>query len=422
MNINKTSNGTASWKSSLGLLFLLLANALAAAADLTGSAPFDENMSAYAKTAPSGVVADLERKLENGTVTLATNPTNGYLESLLHELNVPSSSQLLVASKTSPNKALISPKNPRALYFNESVYLAYVPGAPLIELAAADPKLGVVFYTLEQKTDKTPRFHRDNRCLECHASAKTMNVPGFLVRSFNTMADGEVDLLSGIMVDHRTPIADRWGGYYVTGTLGNQTHRGNIFATDAAHPAGESSAHRDVVDLSEFLSTSRYPEKGSDVVALMVLEHQIHMQNLLTRISCTATQSTDIHSAYPEIEAALQYLLFIDEAALHGPVQGTSGFQKTFTQYIPKDNTGRSLGEFNLQTRLFKYPCSYMIYSPAFAALPAPAKAHFYRRLWQILSGEDTSAAFQHLSADDRKSIREILLATKKDLPIYWRL
>ena len=411
------------------ILFFLLGFAIiespgiVAADESKPPAEFDGGILAYASTEASGAVAELQRKIDGGMVKLAFQTTNGYLESLLRELRLAPSSQLLVASKTSPNRDLISPKNPRALYFNESVYIAYVPGAPLLELAATDARLGVVFYTLDQKPDVRPRLQRDNRCLECHASSKTLNVPGFLVRSFLTRENGDVDVLSGLMVNHRTPIADRWGGYYVTGTHGSQTHRGNLFGPEAmAHHVQDPSSNGNIIDLQGFLTLSNYPEGGSDIVALMVLEHQIHMQNLLTRITASANESADNRVVYPQIEAALHYLLFLEEAPLRGSIRGTSKFAHLFAQHGPKDAAGRSLREFNLQTRLFKNPCSYLIYSPSFDALPIQAKKHFYRRLWEILSGEDTSPEYQNLSPESRRTIREILVSTKPDLPIYWRL
>ena len=135
------------------------------------------------------------------------------------------SSQVLVFSKTSFQRERISPQSPRAVFFNDEVYVGYVVGSPLLELATVDPKLGWVFYTLEQAEVEKPKFVRTDQCLECHASAKTMGVPGHLVRSFATDDDGVVDLATGTsLVNHRTPLEERWGGWYVTGTHGNQLH------------------------------------------------------------------------------------------------------------------------------------------------------------------------------------------------------
>jgi hypothetical protein len=336
------------------------------------------------------------------------------------------SSQLLVASKTSPNKKYISPKNPRALYFNDSVALAYVPGAEMIEVAATDANLGVVFYTLEQKPALRPRLTRDDRCLECHAAAKTLGVPGWLVRSFLTHSDGDVDVLSGLMVTQRTPIAERWGGYYVTGDTGGQRHRGNLFGAEAfARHEKTTAAPASVTDLKPFLDVGKFPEPSSDVVALLVLEHRVHLMNLLTRLRLDTEQLKDddtFERARPASEAVLKYLLCIDEAPLAAPVRGSSDYARQFEALGPTDAQGRSLRQFDLRTRLFKYPCSFMVYSPGFEALPLRARRHLYRRLWDVLSGEDASGEFKSLSTETRAAIRDILVQTKKDLPAYWRL
>ena len=407
-------------------LLLHLAGVLAAAEHQSYPA-FDEEMKSYKATEASGAVAELQRRLDAGVARLAQEPAHGYLTALLKELNVPATSQLLVASKTSPNKALISPKTPRALYYNDQVSVAYVPSADLLELAAADSKLGVVFYTLSQRATERPRLQRDDRCLECHASAKTLNVPGILVRSFLTKDDGEVELLSGLLVDHRTPLADRWGGYFVTGQHGKQSHRGNLFGTAAiARHEKDPLCNANVTDLAPLLDISRYPSAGSDIVALLTHEHQAHAQNLLTRVhydTVNALRRGDsLRPAYPAIEALLRYLLFVEEVPLTSPVRGTSSFAQEFQKAGPRDEKGRSFRQLNLQTRLFEFPCSYMIYSSSFKTLPLEARQHVYRRLWDILDGQDRSPEFAKLSPESRTAIREILIATKKDLPAYWRL
>lgn len=379
----------------------------------------DEELRGYRATEASGPANALNRRLESGQSTLSFDPIFGYLPALLKEFKTPVSSQLLVASKTSPNKDFISPKTPRALYFSDEVSVAYTPGAGMLEIASADPNLGVVFYTLSQTQSERPRLVRDDRCLECHASSKTLNIPGWMVRSFATQPNGEVDVLSGVLVTHRTPLAERWGGYFVTGSLGLQKHRGNLFGGELAPP-------RDVLTLEKFLDVKRYPEPGSDVVALMTLEHQAHAGNLLTRFHYDTRFALEhgdsLRVAFPAAEAALRYFLFADEYRLAAPVHGSSAFAREFADRGPKDSHGRSLRDFDLQTRLFKYPCSYMIYSAAFEALPSEAKKHFYHRLWEVLDGQDASGAFANLTAESRAAIREILIETKPDLPTYWRL
>ena len=294
-------------------------------------------------------------------------------------------------------------------------------------MAAADPKIGVVFYTVDQSATAPAQLKRDDRCLECHASAKTLDVPGLLVRSFRTEDDGEVDLLSGRMISHRTPLSQRWGGYYVTGTHGAQKHLGNLFGPDVrARYERDPGANGNIVDLAPFLEVAKFPEPGSDIVALLVLDHQVHLENLLTRLSyetrAALRRGDDLRPVYPAADAVLKYLLFTDEAPLTAPIRGTSSFAERFEAEGPKDAQGRSLRQLDLQTRLLKFPCSYMIYSPAFAALPPPAKRLVWRHLWKVLANEDSSAEFQRISAENRVAIREILSATHPDLPVYWQL
>lgn len=385
---------------------------------LCGAADLD--LAVYKGTPASGPVEAVRQGLEQGAVSLEFDARLGYLPGLLRLLKVPAASQLLVASKTSPNKSYISPRNPRALFFSDAAAVAFVPGAELIEIAAADAKLGVAFYTMDQKAGARARLVRDDRCLECHASSKTLGGPGWLVRSFQTHADGEVDVLSGLMVSHRTPIAQRWGGYYVTGETGGQAHRGNQFSS-GPRPGGTGS----LTNLAGLVEVQKFPEATSDVVALLVLEHQVQMMNLLTRLRLETEalgEREGFERAAGISEEVLKYLLFLDEAPLAAPVRGNSGFAKEFEAAGPVDGKGRSLRELDLRTRLFRHPCSYMIYSASFEALPQRAKRHVYRRLWEVLSGEDVSAPFHALAPERRAVVREILVQTVKDLPAYWRL
>lgn len=410
----------------LGLTGLLLTQALSAAEAGSQTRPgSDVELPEYKSTAASGVIENLHSRIDRKEARLEFSPTHGYLSALLRELKVSPSSQLLVASKTSPNKHYISPKNPRALYFNDSVALAYVPGAEMIEVAAADPKLGVVFYTLEQKPASNPRLTRDDRCLECHASSKTLNAPGWMVRSFITHDDGDVDVLSGLMVTHRTPIAERWGGYYVTGDTGGQRHRGNLFSAEASPRKDPIAAPASITDLKPFLDAGKFPVPSSDVVALLVLEHQVHMMNLLTRLRLDVEalgENESLERVRSSSEEVLKYLLFIEEAPLTAPVRGNSDFARQFESVGPADAQGRALRQLDLKKRLFKYPCSFMVYSSSFEALPLRARRHLYLRLWQVLSGEDESGDFKSLPAEARAAVREILVKTKKDLPAYWQL
>jgi hypothetical protein len=389
--------------------------------------PFDEDAIRYSKSPDTGPVARLQQKIDQGAIDFAHDPKFGYLPALLRSLNIPVSSQMLVFSKTSFQRERISPKNPRAIFFNDDVYIGYVAGSTMLEVSAADPKLGGVFYTLDQKETAKPRFVRTDQCLECHASAKTMGVPGHLVRSFATDENGIVDLNSGTsLVNHRTPFAERWGGWYVTGQHSNQVHRGNLFGEAALALEKKEPNHRgNIEDLSPFFDVSAYPAASSDIVALMVLEHQTHLHNFITRLNYEATVALQQygHIRYLKniMDAFVKYLLFAEEAELTAPVRGSAEFARAFSQAGPRDNKGRSLRDFDLRTRLFKYPCSYLIYSDAFANLPSAVREDIYRRIFEVLTGKDDRPVFDSLSRASRRTVREILVETKDDLPGYWR-
>ena len=389
--------------------------------------PFEEDTIAYNTGEASGPIARLQQRIDEGKVKLKHRAAYGYLLSVLDELKVPKSSQMLVFSRTSFQRERISPSNPRALFFADDVYIGYVPGSPMLEISAVDPKLGGVFYTLDQTPAEKPRFVRTDQCLECHASGKTMGVPGHLVRSFETDESGVVDLKSGVsLVNHRTPFAERWGGWYVSGTHGDQTHRGNLIGAEAfARQKEKPNYLGNVTDLSRFFDVSIVPGKHSDIAALMVLEHQTHMHNFITRLNyaarVTLAQYGHVRYLQSAIDAFMKYMLFTEEAELTDKVESASGFTKDFAGVGPKDSKGRSLRDFDLRTRMFRYPCSYLIYSEAFDALPSVLKDAIYKRLFDILIGKDTSADFESISHESKRAILEILRETKPGLPAYWK-
>ena len=413
----------------LAWLFILNALVRLGASDFQGAThlvPIDEETINYSQSQPQNEISKLQERLNTGDLRLGWDTNQGYLPALLQTLAIPLESQMLVFSKTSMQRDHISPHNPRALFFNDNVYLAWIPGAPLVEISVADPKLGAVFYTLDQQSVERPRFKRNDQCLECHASSRSMGVPGHLVRSFATDDDGVVDLSSGTsQVTHRTPFADRWGGWYVTGTHGKQTHRGNLIGkADFARQEKELNFAGNRTNLAEYFPLQKYAAPHSDIVALMVLEHQTHIHNYITRLNYEAHRAlkTYGHVNYLKsiVEGFVQYLLFAEEAPLTNSIRGTSQFREQFAALGPRDSHGRSLRQFNLETRLFEYPCSYLIYSDAFDALPSPIKEKIYARLYEVLRGDDQSDAYDRLSAKTRRAIFEILRETKNDLPESW--
>jgi hypothetical protein len=396
-------------------------------------------------TAPAdNPVSRLQQRLDAGQLKLTFEPGFGYLRSLLRELRVPTSSQMLVFSKTSLQRQRIAPQKPRALYFNDEIYVGFCQRGTLLEVSAADPQLGTVFYSLDQKPVSKPQFERQNdTCLVCHGSSQNQGFPAPLVRSVYSDRDGLPILSLGTYrIDHTSPLQQRWGGWYVTGRSGRQSHLGNLVVRDERQPEQiDNHANLNITDLTGRCDTSPYLTRYSDIVALMILEHQAGMQNLLARanfltrlamydeaeISKALGRPPDYHSESTRSriknasEPLVKYLLCSGEAQLTEKVQGTSDFAKEFMARGPRDPRGRSLRDFDLEHRLFKYPCSYLIYSTAFDGLPGPAKEYIYHRLWEVLIGKEVSPGFAHLSAADRGAILDILRATKQGLPSYWR-
>lgn len=385
----------------------------------------------YRETTPDDAVAALQRRIDDGKLELTAEPGTGYLRSVLRALRVPESSQMLVFSKTSAKRALISPQKPRAIYFNDSAYVSWVPGDPEVEVSTVDPRLGVVFYTRAQAPHA--RFERRTReCLTCHVSALTEMFPGHLMRSVYADEGGAIDTdAESYITTDASPFRERWGGWYVTGRSGAQYHMGNQVMRDDARL--DLKAGSNVTSLAGRVDTAPYPAPGSDLVALMVLAHQTHVQNLIiqadyrTRLLVEGGSDAESGSAgvvthdpasdKAKIAAAceplVRGLLFADEAPLTAPVSCTSSFARDFERRRPRDRRGRSLYTLDLKRRLMRYPCSYVIYSSGFDGLPRAARDYVYRRLSAVLNGDDRRAGFDRLTTAERAAIRQILIDTK---------
>lgn len=397
----------------------------------------------YSASAPDNAVERLQRRLDAGTAALDRDGTTGYLESVLDALRVPVSSQTLVFSKTSLQQQRIRPGNPRALYFNDDVYVGYVRSGDVVEVSVADPKLGAVFYTLDQTATERPRFVRQtDDCLICHGGSQTRGIPGHVIRSVYPDASGQPLFSAGShRVDHSTPLEQRWGGWYVTGRHGTATHLGNV--TYRARPEGDAAVDTsglNVDDVSDRFNPQGYLAPDSDLVALSVLAHQAHAHNVITRASFDARTALHREAAlnrelgepeghrWPSTETVLdaataalvECFLMCDEAGLPAPITGTTRFAAEFAAAGPRDPEGRSLRDLDLETRLFRHPCSFLVYSESFDALPDQVRTRFWARMHTILSGQDRSGRFDHLSTDDRTAIRQILAATKPGAPAAW--
>jgi len=398
-----------------------------------GFVPFSDEPINYRTQALNDPVAKLQQRLDRDDAQLHYEREHGYLKSVLQLLDIPVDSQTLVFSKTSFQFRKISPQTPRALYFNDDVYVGQVHDGKAIEIVSFDPMQGAIFYLLKEQRQEHPVFERaELDCTQCHVAASTRNVPGVLLRSIYTNPSGtQTPKTESFITGQESPIRERWGGWYVTGIVGRETHMGNAVVEDKEHPAN-------LTDVSGKFDASAYLTGSSDVVAHLVLAHQTQMHNLITltnyqtRLALYADAHSDAKSgdgvlteeARKQIETPaeelLRYLLFTNEAPLVDRVRGTSGFAQEFPARGPRDPRGRSLRDFDLRKRIFKYPCSYLIYSAAFDALPAPARDYVYHRLFEVLTGRDRSPDLAKLTRKDRRAILEILLATKPGLPEEW--
>lgn len=391
----------------------------------------------YSTTPPQDAITKLQARLARGELKFAGSDRQ-IIQSLLHDLQIPVASQVVVFSKTSFQRQRIRPEHPRALYFSDDCYIGWVPGG-LVEITAIDPVLGPIFYTVDPamvRTNGPHCFVRENDCLRCHGGAFARGIPGIFVRSMFTDDRGEPMLKYGSeVVDFRTPFTNRWGGWYVTGQHGSAVHRGNVFAREKndvldANPKRGAN----VTDLAKFFDPDSYLTNSSDIVALLVLEHQTTMQNTLTRASLncrrmlayqknlqrelkeTITEELAYDSVKSVFDGAAREivddLLFQGEAGLPAGLQGSPAFQQAFQTNARRTKDGSSLKDFSLKGHLFQNRCSYFIYSDSFLKLPAQLKQRVYDRIARVLKPGDSDPRFAYLDRDERKRINTILQAT----------
>lgn len=423
------------------LLFLLLALA-SSAQRLQAQIDFEKPPVNYGQVTSRDPVAGMIKQMESGQLKLEYDERLGWLPSVLKKLDIDSESQVFVFSKTSLQIHKISPRQPRAIYFNDDAYIGFCQNGEVLEIAATDPDLGAVFYTLDQDAEATKIVADRGQCLTCHATNRTQSVPGYLVRSVYSDFNGRPRSgTRSFVTDHSTEFSKRFGGWYVSGDHGSMRHLGNVVARDRVEPEKmDSDAGANVEDLSDLFNTQPYLTPHSDIVALMVLEHQSQMHNLLARASMEARSAiyhdeginealgrpkgTMSESTQRRINRAaedvVRYMLFAEEVSLDSPVHGNTQFANVFQARSQKqgevDSQGRSLRQFDLTTRLFKYPCSYMVYSKAFRDLPEPIYNQIRKRLFQVLSAKEPIAEYKRLSDQDRRAVLEILNETMPTL------
>ena len=375
------------------------------------------------QAAPPDPIAALAAELQAGSRPLAfSGPDKGYVQSLLQSLKVPADSQVLVFSKTSLQVEFIKPTSPRAIYFTDGIAVGTIPGAPLIEMWAVGRDGLLRFYSLKNTPAGRPQIQsEESDCVGCHESVNPAS-PGPMVESVTALPSGVfLNVDSNLLTDGRTPITDRWGGWYVSGEHGTMHHRGNVVApslTDAHLPP---DGGQNLTDLSGRFDLTHYTRPTSDIVALMTLEHEAGFLNLVGMVKALVATGAAPSATTARINELADYMLGVDAAALTAPVKGVSGFSERFATEGPKDPKGRSLRELDLRSRLYRYPVSFMIYSSAFDTLPPSAKTELYQRLADVLTGRDRSPKYAGLAQTDRDAAYEIVAATKTDLPAFWR-
>lgn len=424
----------------------LAASLLAAGAVLRAqSTPdYEQPPISYSTATPRDAVTKLQARLASGDLVLRGRDEE-ILGTVLRELHVPAESQVVVFSKTSLQRGRIHPTTPRAIYFSDSIYVGWVPDG-LIEVASIDPELGPIFYSFDPRPQRNgpAGFERDSDCLRCHGGTFVRDVPGVFVRSVITTDSGEPLLRHGSeVVDDQTPFEQRWGGWYVTGYTGELNHRGNAFGSERGDDLVFELSPKRPADLAEFFNVSRYPAKTSDVVALLVLEHQMFVQNALTHAAqrcrkmleyqrslqktmgdpITDEPSYDsVKSVFASaVESVVDRMLFREAAPVPPGTTGSEAFRRAFANQGPRSKAGDSLRDFQLRDRVFANRCSYLIYSDAFTALPPQLKSRILDRLHAALRDDDPKGRYAYLEREEKRRIFDILVETHPDVKARWQ-
>ncbi len=418
----------------------------AATVSAQGFDDFEQEPIRYSASTPSDAVQQLEARLRAGEVQFEGSDAQ-IVRALLAELEVPIESQLLVFSKTSFQRPLISPSTPRALYFSDDVYVGWVPGG-IVEVASIDAQLGPIFYRFDLHAPpvaEAPRLVRDASCLSCHGGQFVRGIPGVFVRSIHVEPTGEpLYRFGSLVIDEATPFEERFGGWYVTGTHGVSLHRGNTVAhVEDERLIVDEAAGANVIDLAGRFESSDYLAPGSDLVAMLVLQHQLVVHNAITRagFQCrrllryqeglqrdlheTVTSEPTYDSVVGVFDRSAQELVdaLLSKGAAplpEGGVTGDPAFQRAYAATARRDAAGESLRDLDLTTRLYRNRLSPLIDSASFAALPAPLLARVYARLAQALRRVDSDPRYAYLESPERARLVAILRETHRGLPEGW--
>ncbi len=401
-----------------GILFLLTLMPMLLAIPTAEAAKrlrdFEKPPHNYWQRAPQDRFTKIKTALETGKLPLDRSSEKAFVVSLLKALEISPATQTLVYSTTSLQLSRISPRNPRALYFNEDIYVGWVPRGQ-IEIASIDPALGGIYYIFNIPRGPVPiRIERSTRCFNCHAEFENGRVPGLLLKSVVPgPGGGSLESFHGDITGHSIPLKDRFGGWHLTGKHSITAHWGNIVGT--LSPAGLKKYANPP---GRQFRWETYPVPTSDVLAHLLHEHQVGFVNRAikatydTRAALVAGDAKAMLTKHASV--LTRYLLFADEAKFPtGGIGGDAQLKKDFALRARSTKTGLSLRDFDLRTRLFKHRCSYMIRSTAFIGLPAPLKQQVFANLHAALNPAKTHPFSTHLPASEKLVISLILTETK---------
>jgi len=406
------------------LLWLIIVGSLpfpAVASDF----PYDLPPINYSDDQLDDPISRLQAEWNHSPPQLEWESGRGYLGGVLKALGVSAQSQTLVFSKTSLQRDYISPASPRAIYFNDHVSVAWTPGSNNYEISALDPRRGPVFYlapvaelhrraagsnaletndtgtAVPERRHRAPLFQRTESCLACHVAETTRHVPGYLLRSMFTNPEGKPE--SGLpLVDHTTPYDQRWGGWYVSGEQLPPRHRGNLTTAAAReiYETGMAAAPLATGQLPR--ATVRHLQETSDVVALLVHDHQTRFQTLLTRLR----YEHELARPLDTLPDFVRTLVLWHEPPRPQPVVGRDDYRAWFESAGAADF--RPLRQLDLRTRLLRQPLSWLVATPQFQQLPAPLRQAIHVAALRLVAEESDPPATW--SADDRRLLTEELL------------
>lgn len=391
---------------------------------------FREAPHRYLEHTPDDRLARLRKQIEAGGVKLDTSDDKAFLASLLKALDVPISSQLLVFSASSLQSEIINPRNPRALYFNEDVYVGYVPGGK-VEIIAMDPEMGAMFYIFERLRPQgpVPPITRSDKCFNCHAGNATKRVPGLIAESLLPMLSGaSLETYRRDEQGHQIPLEKRFGGWHLTG----EHHLKDSLANMMGRTSASRGFEKVKIEPGQMSDLKLHLLPTSDILPHLIHEHQIGFENRVFHAAYVMRQlmadgrGTLPLSAKPQVEELAdelaRYILFADEAKL--PPEGISGdaeFIREFQRNKKPNEGGLSLKDFDLKTRIFKYRASYMLYTDSWQKLPPFLKERVYFKMAEGLREQNANPTYAHLLASEKQAIRTIIKRTVPNLPSWWR-